>query len=76
MTVRGATARDHDVLVLDVVARPDIEYDHIVRERTRTGEIVPCLRTSDFGGVETFSLFDADTGGGCRATRRGGKGAW
>jgi hypothetical protein len=74
VTVRADTA-GHDVLVLDVVPRPGIQYDEIVRERTRPGEIVPCLRTSVFGGVEQFSLFDPDSGAiePCyRTTRREG----
>jgi hypothetical protein len=74
VTVHGAAADGHDVLVLDVVPRPEIQYDEVVRERTRAGEIVPCLRTSVFGGVEELSLFDPDSGAiePCyKTTRRG-----
>jgi hypothetical protein len=74
VTVRGGAAGGHDVLALDVVPRPDIQYDHIVRERTRAGALDPCMRTSVFGGVEEVSLFDPESGAidPCLKTTRSG----
>jgi hypothetical protein len=74
VTVRGATAEGHDVLVLDVVPRPEIQYDQVVRQRTRLGSLSPGSRISVFGGVEELSLFDPDSGAvepSYRTTREG-----
>jgi hypothetical protein len=78
VSVSGASANArvaHDILTLEVEPQPNTQYDHLVGPRADSGEIVPCVKTSVFEGVEELSLFDPDesTLDPCwKATRQGG----
>jgi hypothetical protein len=63
VTVRGESANArvaHDVLMLEVEPRRNTQYDHVLGPQNDFGEIIPCIKTTVFEGVEELGLFDAD----------------
>lgn len=44
----------HDVMTVTTVPQAETQYDFVVAELTSEGGLDPCIRTSSFGGNETF----------------------
>lgn len=53
----GSIAPGHDALTIEVTQQPLTEYRQVVGTQARTGEIVPCVKTSVFGDDASFIHF-------------------
>ena len=53
----GTIAPGHDLLTVEVVPQPLIEYRQVVGPQNRIGEIIPCIKTSVYGDDASFTHF-------------------
>lgn len=64
LSVSGASERGHDVLTVNALPEPEIQYDFVLNEADTFGGIVPCTKTSFFEDVTEFTHFDMNAAGG------------
>jgi len=70
VSVTGTSDRGHDVLRITALPEPAIQYDFAINEVNEAGGIVPCVLTSFFEEITTFTHYEMDVTSGIQPCTR------